>query len=294
MCERLGYGGLIIEGNADVGMVFSVVAAAMAILGLVTLFKPIPRLKLTTRGRSLLLIAVGLIALMMVGRPPQRNYAAPGTQGIADVAGQQGPRDRQGPPGVGQAPAGGPAAQGGPADQATPHKQARRGPEQQQRQELPMLPSTIGVTQLRFLAALEEARTAGTASDAAAQTAARTQRLAAICQVIQEPAVTNWIAKVKGMATDNEGRGLISVEVGNHVILTTATSPQTEAEIGTLIPRKSTLFTEVNRFKAGDTVTISGEFVAGTDACVREAGDARATLAEPAFLFKFTNLVRYY
>lgn len=286
----------MIEGNADVGMVFSVLAAVMAILGLVTLFKPIPRLKLTTRGRSLVLVAVGLTVLMLVGRPPQRNHAAPGSQGIAGV-GQQGPRDRQGP----QGPAGGAAqgpgvqgAQGGPADQTTPHKQARRGPEQQQRQELPILPSTIGVKQLRFLAALEEARTAGTVTDAAAQAAARTQRLASICQVIQEPAVTSWIARVKGMTSDADGRGLISVEIGNHVILTTATNPQTEAEAATLIPRKSTLYTEVSRFKTGDMVTITGEFVPGTDACVREVGDLRTMLTEPAFLFKFTTLARYY
>lgn len=270
------------------GLVFSVLAAAMAILGLVTLFKPIPRLKLTTRGRSLLLLAVGLVALVLVGRPPKRNFNVPGAQGIAGMTSQD-PRDRQGPPGAG--PAGGGAQ--GQAAPTGPHKE-RRGPEPQQRQEMPMLPSHIGVEQLNFLAALEAARSAASSSDVAAETAARSQRMAAVCQVIKQPGVTNWIAKIKGMVTDSDGRGMISVEIGNHVVLTTATIPQTEAEANTLIPRKSTLYTDVSRFKTGDMVTISGEFTPNGDACVHEVGDPRTALSEPAFLFKFTAMTRYF
>ena len=295
----------MIEGNADVGMVFSVLAAMVAILGLVTLFKPIPKLKLTTRGRSLILIAVGLAGLMLIGRPPQRGHGAPGGQGIAGMA-QQGPRgDRQGPQGAAGGPqqqqqAGGPGVQGAPGtgEQAAPTRQVRRGPEQQQRQDMPMLPTTIGLKQLRFLAALEEARVAAVAAtatpDGAAVSSVHAQRLTAICQVMQEPGVTNWIAKIKGLAADMDGRGMISVEIGNHVILTTATNPQTEAEISTMIPRKSTLYTDVSRFKTGDMVIIAGEFVPGNDACVREAGDSSKALTEPAFLFKFTAIARNY
>ncbi|GEM_PF-2861817 len=293
----------MIEGNADVGMVFSVLAAMVAILGLVTLFKPIPRLKLTTRGRSLILIAVGLAGLMLIGRPPQRNHGAPGGQGIAGMA-QQGPRgDRQGPQGAAGGPqqqAGAPGAQGAPGtgEQTAQTRQVRRGPEQQQRQDMPMLPTTIGLKQLRFLAVLEEARVAAVAAtttpDGAAVSSVHAQRLTAICQVMQEPGVSNWIAKIKGLAADADGRGMISVEIGNRVILTTATNPQTEAEISTMIPRKSTLYTDVSRFKTGDMVIIAGEFVPSNDGCVREAGDSRTALTEPAFLFKFTAIARNY
>lgn len=255
------------------GLVFSVLAAIAVILGLVTLFKPIPKLRLTTRGRSLMLVGIGLAVLMVAGKPPQKDGAQPGGPGqqMANIGGQGGPG-------------------GGPGGQNNPAKQQQR-PQKPTRQEMPMLPSQFSAKQLRFLAHLEDARVAVmSAANPTAQSAIQVQRRDAVCELMPEVAVTNWIGKVKAMSADVQGRGMVAVEIGNKVLLTTPVNPQSEAEADGMVPRKSQLYTDVSRFKTGDPVVISGEFLPGEGSCVKDIG----TLTDPVFLFKFTGMVRFF
>jgi hypothetical protein len=160
--------------------------------------------------------------------------------------------------------------------------------------EIPLLLNNVGARQLRFLAAVEDARGAGGATaDPTVVTGLRSQRLAALCQAVPEPTVANWVGRVQSMSADSDGRGRLAVEIGNHVVLTTAMTAQADVGADTLIARRSPLYADVSRLSSGDMVVVSGQFIPDQGACVREVGDGRTTLSEPAFLFKFTGIARY-
>lgn len=154
-----------------------------------------------------------------------------------------------------------------------------------------MLPTAMPARQLRFLASVEEARTAAQAAGTpAAQTAIQSQRRDALCELLQDVAVTNWVGRVHALQADTEGRGIVTVKLTNDVVLTTAISPRNETEADTLVPRKSPLYADVSRYKTGDMVVISGEFLSSPETCVADIG----SLTEPAFVFKFSALTRYF
>lgn len=258
------------------GPILSVVAAVAVVLGLVTLFKPIPRLKLTTRGRSLLLVALGLGVLLVAGKPPQSGPSGgPGGPGGMAGIGQQ-----NGPGGPGGGPQGGPGGPGGPGG-----KRQKPG-----NQDVPMLPDTIPAKQLRFLALLDDARVAAeTTPNPQATVAIQAQRRDSVCELMQDPAATNWVGRIKAMKADQQGRGMLAVEIGNKAVLTTAVNPRDADETETLVPRTSPLYQEISRFKSGDMVVLSGKFLGSADSCLRDIG----TLADPVFLFTFSSVSRY-
>jgi GYF domain 2 len=156
--------------------------------------------------------------------------------------------------------------------------------------EQPSLPAD----QARFIAIIEQARRDYNAgSNDMAKGAARPACARAICAAFASTAAANgWIGKVAKLSTNNDGRGVLAVEIGKDVWLKTWNNAVADVGDNTLIQPESELYRKAIALRVGQWIAFSGNFLRGTKDCIREGSlTMSGAMTEPEFIFRFYDLV---
>lgn len=150
--------------------------------------------------------------------------------------------------------------------------------------------------EVEFLAATKAAQDAESNADNDLQRgAALSKRNKAICSTIGSGNVTNWVGKVSEIDANGDGKGILGVELGSDIHVSTWNNFLSDTGDHTLIEPNDPLFGKVLALHTGDLVTFSGRLLPdiGGDPCVN---DSRMTLwgklSDPEYIFRFSDVRR--
>jgi hypothetical protein len=168
-------------------------------------------------------------------------------------------------------------------------------------------PIALPQSQARFLLAVEAGRGAYTAGgNDLAKGAARPARADAICAALGGPQMvggsrdfqysvnlnaTDWYGSVATLSSNNDGKGVLSIEIGKNVYVKTWNNVVSDAGSGTLIEPGSVIHSVAAGLRARQRVKFSGVFFRGPQDCIRESSlTIDGSLREPEFIMHFTRL----
>ncbi|MCX7135575.1 MAG: hypothetical protein NTW47_02670 [Proteobacteria bacterium] len=156
------------------------------------------------------------------------------------------------------------------------------------------IPSQSGYDerQQQFLLAIEKARRTYTAAtNDLLKGAARVQRKNDICAVLKTRSLTGWIGKLTTLSSNSNGKGVISVSIGENVALGTFNNAFSDLSSNTLLEPGSSVYQNAIQLTPGDQVVFSGAFFLDDADCTKEKSlTMRGSIMEPEFLFQFTSI----
>jgi hypothetical protein len=121
--------------------------------------------------------------------------------------------------------------------------------------------------------------------------AARYARKQALCDVVKSGEVADWIGKATSLTTNGDGKGVVTVEIANGISIKTWNNDISDAMDDTLLVPSSHVFQQAMKFKEGDTVSFSGNFIVDNTDCFREGSmTLNGSMTEPEFIFHFTKI----
>jgi hypothetical protein len=127
-----------------------------------------------------------------------------------------------------------------------------------------------------------------------AKGAARPARARDICALMKYRGaykVAGWIGTVKTLSSNNDGLGVLSVEVGDDIALKTWNNSVSDASDHTLIDPTSIIFHKASSMKVGQKVVITGTFIPSQTDCFREGSMTLAgSLESPEYIFQFFDI----
>lgn len=146
----------------------------------------------------------------------------------------------------------------------------------------------------KFTAILADARQryADGANDMA-KGAARPYRAKALCNLLPGTRVENWAGVVKTLSSNSDGLGVLSIEIGRNMYVTTWNNALSDMQDKTLLNPESPLFKKAIALNRGQKVRFSGSFVrsTGTVDCVRESSmTLDGSMTSPEFIFRFADI----
>jgi hypothetical protein len=146
--------------------------------------------------------------------------------------------------------------------------------------------------QARFIAANDAGRTAYKAgANDMAKGAARPYRAQSLCRGAQIRNVQNWVGKVATLSSNGDGKGVLSVMIGNDVQVKTWNNSMSDIGDQTLIEPTSALFRKAVSLQVGQVVTFSGSFIPSQTDCVRESSmTLDGSMTRPEYIFKFLDI----
>jgi hypothetical protein len=101
------------------------------------------------------------------------------------------------------------------------------------------------------------------------------------------------VGTVADLRTNNEGRGVISIDVGQRTYLMTHNNAFSDYGNDTMLDPESSLFATATTLKKGDKVAISGGFLRGDKDCIMEVSlTLSGSIREPWFIFRFTHIAK--
>ena len=94
------------------------------------------------------------------------------------------------------------------------------------------------------------------------------------------------------LSTNNDGRGILSVEIAKEVQITTWNNALSDASSNTLLAPDSALYRKAVAMRVGQPVTFAGTFFTATPDCIRESSlTIDGSMTKPEFIFRFSNLL---
>jgi hypothetical protein len=121
--------------------------------------------------------------------------------------------------------------------------------------------------------------------------ATRPARAAALCKVVVNRQVKDWIGTIKKMSTNADGKGVLEVALDDNASVKTWNNDLSDSGDNTMIPVNSALFNTVAHLSVGNAVTFSGSFFANPSDCLHEVSmSVSGAMEEPEFLFRFTKV----
>lgn len=124
-----------------------------------------------------------------------------------------------------------------------------------------------------------------------ARGAARPVRAREVCSAVTDLTARDWIGLVNGLSSRPDGRGVLSVDVGDRIAVTTRTNADSDRVDNTLIEPGSPVFAQASRLKVGRKVRFSGRFAASEMDCLKEASlTLAASMQRPEYLMVFTAI----
>ena len=101
-----------------------------------------------------------------------------------------------------------------------------------------------------FVATVVEARERyGTAANDMAKGGARAARKTAICRVLSNLGVTEWVGKIYSLSSNSDGAGVIEIAIGPDTYVKTWNNALSDLGDQTLIPAQSALFQVLSAMK---------------------------------------------
>jgi len=120
----------------------------------------------------------------------------------------------------------------------------------------------------------------------------KAQRDKQLCQSIKSLQARNWIGRVTKIDANSDGKGILSIEVADRIIITTWNNSLSDLEHETLIEPGSPVFNAASVLKKGQQVRFSGSFFKGENGdCLFESSlTLSGKLREPEFIFRFSEI----
>jgi hypothetical protein len=148
--------------------------------------------------------------------------------------------------------------------------------------------------QLDFLKIIEDARQAYASGQNDMQKgAARPNRARALCNLLRTRRVEGWVGTVTQLTTNNEGKGVISLDVGRGIVVMTANNAFSDIGLNTMLDPNGSLFQIASTLNKGDDVRFSGEFISGDTDCIMEVSlTMSGSIRSPWFIFRFRGLTK--
>jgi hypothetical protein len=146
--------------------------------------------------------------------------------------------------------------------------------------------------QARFIAANDAGRAAYKAgANDMAKGAARPYRAQSLCRGAQIRNVQNWIGKVATLSSNGDGKGVLSVMIGNEVCVKTWNNSVSDVGDRTLIEPSSALYQKAVSLRVGQVIAFSGSFLPSQTDCVWEASmTLDGSMTKPEYIFRFFDV----
>ena len=144
--------------------------------------------------------------------------------------------------------------------------------------------------QVSFIEAVVSSREAyRKAPNELAKGGVRAQRREKVCGALKSIAVTGWLGRIVELESNNEGKGVLAVEIAEDVTLATWNNALSDLNHHTLIDSSSALFADLAGMKKGQKVLFSGSFFPDETDCVAEQSmTLSGSMREPEFVFRFS------
>lgn len=147
--------------------------------------------------------------------------------------------------------------------------------------------------EVAFVAAVDAAKSAyEQASNDMVKGGTRGQRKSAVCRSLHGLNVTDWTGVVSDLSTNSEGKGVLTIDLGDGTKVQTWNNAISDAGSDTLIESTTPLFNTLTKLAKGDAVKFSGSFFDDDTDCVRELSfvSLNTSMTNPAFLMRFTDV----
>lgn len=144
--------------------------------------------------------------------------------------------------------------------------------------------------QKRFIETLVEARKKfNDASNDLVRGAARVARARSICSTLGGFAVTNWIGVVHRLSSNSDGFGVLTLRIGDDIMIGTWNNSFSDMSHSTLIKPDSPAFKAATALKEDMVVRFSGRFFPRDTDCLAEQSVTQAgAMTAPEFVFRFS------
>lgn len=119
----------------------------------------------------------------------------------------------------------------------------------------------------------------------------RARRAQGICAAIKSLQIANWIGRVTKVSANSDGKGVLTVELADNIVVKTWNNDLSDIGSKTLIEPTSPLFQKASMLREGQAVRFSGSFIKGDVDCVRESSmTLKGSMEEPDFIFRFSDI----
>jgi hypothetical protein len=168
---------------------------------------------------------------------------------------------------------------------------------QKAREEAEM--ASMPAAQASFVNAVDRARKAYRASNTDTELAKgslRPARARELCSTLSAADVTGWVGRIKTLSTNNDGRGVMSVAIGNDINLKTWNNAISDGIDHTLMMPGSDIYQKALGLSIGERVRFSGRLFrdVGDKDCFRESSlTMDGSMTAPEFIFRFSDVNRY-
>lgn len=129
------------------------------------------------------------------------------------------------------------------------------------------------------------------ASNDMAKGATRPRRASSICSVFKSASVSNWVGTIKQLSSNNEGKGVLVIEIAEDLAVGTWNNAVSDISDNTLIGLNSQVFQTAMYLREGEWVTFSGRFIPDRTDCFREQSlTLPGSMRDPLFVFRFSGI----
>jgi hypothetical protein len=127
-----------------------------------------------------------------------------------------------------------------------------------------------------------------------AKGATKAQRKQEVCAALGGSLeVTNWVGTVDELSSNNAGKGVLSVVVGDDIRMSTWNNALSDVDDHTLIEPGSQVFSVASNLSKGMPVTFSGHLFSDDTDCIKtQQFFIDSSMTKPAYVIQFTNVGR--
>lgn len=122
----------------------------------------------------------------------------------------------------------------------------------------------------------------------------RGQRKQAICNALKGITVMDWTGRIAALGSNSEGKGILTIDLGDGTKLSTWNNALSDIGSDTLIESSTALFNSLSGLSKGDAVKFSGTFFSDDIDCVRELSfiSLEGSMTQPDFLMRYSQVFR--
>lgn len=146
--------------------------------------------------------------------------------------------------------------------------------------------------QQAFVKIIIQARAAyDVAKNDLAKGAERLSRKSTLCGAGLNRTVRGWIGQVSELSSNNDGYGVIHIDVARNAKVGTWNNSFSDVGSNTLIKPNTDLHQQSVKLSEGDIVSFDGQFLPSDSDCFKEMSVTQAgSMQEPVFIFKFSRI----
>ncbi len=113
----------------------------------------------------------------------------------------------------------------------------------------------------------------------------------ALCKAVPQGRVADWVGELTEVSTNNEGKGVITVELAEEIKVGTWNNAFSDLVDETLVDQDSPVYEALADLQEGDRVRFSGRLVSSNEDCFGEQSlTLQGKMTTPTFVLRFTKL----